>query len=133
MKPVRNALAPAERTPERMAAPAPRTVRRPAVRINESDQDYRIIADMPGVALEQVEITLEQGVLTLRGTAQETRPDNAEILLREYEPAMFERAFELPAEVDRDGIQASMRHGRLTVTVPKAKAAQPRRIAVTAA
>jgi HSP20 family molecular chaperone IbpA len=111
---------------------SPLPIRRPAVSIDETDTAYILIADMPGVAAEQVEVNIDKGVLTLRGSAAPVRPDGYEPLYREYIEAAFERRFELPAEVDIDGINATTRHGRVQLTLPKVKAVQPRRITVMA-
>lgn len=117
--------------PERVDAATPGPLRRPAVRIHESDTSYDLAADMPGVPSSAVEIIIDKGVLTLRGKSLAKVPLQGESLYREYESGTFERSFELPNSIDADGIHARSLHGQVLVTLPKMKAAQPRRIPVT--
>lgn len=123
-------------TPQRLPQAQDRedaVLRRPAMRINETDTTFELVADMPGVTAETVEVTLERGVLTLRGTAPTIRPEQSEPLWREFAAGAFERSFELPAGIDPNGITATTRHGQVRLSLAKEKAVQPRRIAVTTA
>lgn len=123
-------------TPERLPQepiPAPAALRRPAVRIAEHDAAFDLVADLPGVKADAVEVTIERGVLTLRGSAASRRPDQGEQLWSEFDAGIFERSFELPAGIDADHITATTSNGQVRLTLPKQKTAQPRRIAVTTA
>lgn len=104
----------------------------PPVDIRETDQAYVLIADIPGVATEQLEITTDKGVLTIRGerSAQvPSAPDRYNRIERAH--GTFLRRFTLPKTANADAIAAKSTNGVLTVTVPKLEVVQPRRIEIT--
>lgn len=103
----------------------------PRADIYETENEVVVQADMPGVSGDQVDITLERNVLTLRGRAETVVPAGHELAYAEYEIGDFARSFRLSEQVDRDGIEARMSHGVLTLTLPKA-GPERRRIAVKA-
>jgi HSP20 family protein len=105
-------------------------VRVPAVSVRETEQAIVLVADLPGVSLDQVEITIDQDVLTLRGAAAAVAHDGFRLLHREYAEAGFARSFAVPEGIDRQHIAAVAANGVLTLTLPKQQAVQPRRIAV---
>jgi HSP20 family protein len=105
----------------------------PAVDIIERETVLELHADLPGVDQAGVEVTLDQGVLTIRGRTQQTTPTGFEPVHREYLPVDFERRFTVGEAIDGARISASISNGVLTLRLPKASAAQPKRIAVTAA
>ncbi len=105
--------------------------RTPAVSLRETDDAILIDADLPGVKAEQLQISVNHGVLTVHGRVAEHGRAGFTQLHREYEPADFQRTFILPDNVDAAAISANTRNGVVTITLPKVKAAQPRRIAVT--
>ena len=96
----------------------------------ETDQGVSMMLEMPGVAADAVEITLENRVLTIRGKVEPMRPENLELAYAQYGEGDFERAFTLSEDFDPDRIEAEMRGGVLTLTLPRAPEAQPKRIAV---
>ena len=108
-------------------------VYQPLTDIVETDDGLTLIVEMPGVAADDVDVTLERRVLTIRGTVRATTPETLQLAYAEYGEGNFERAFTLPDDFDPDQIGASVSHGVLTVTLPRAAGAQPRKIAVTAA
>jgi HSP20 family protein len=112
------------------AVAKPQPVRVPAVSVRETDQAIVLVADLPGVSLDQVEITIDQDVLTLRGTVAPVAHDGFRLLHREYADAGFVRSFTVPEGIDRQQVAAVVKNGVLTLTLPKQQAAQPRRIAV---
>lgn len=118
--------------PVTAAADLDRPRRTPAVSVRETDEAILVDADLPGVKAEQVQISVNQGVLTLHGVVTDPVRTGFSQLHREYEPADFHRTLTLPDNVDSGAISASTRHGVVTITLPKVKAAQPRRISVTA-
>ena len=127
---------PAQRTEDRsertaVAEPRRRVVA-PDVDIWEQDHALVVTAEMPGCDQDSVDITLERGTLTIRGTPSGETPEGFTLVYREYEPVAYERSFALPDQIEREGVTAVVRHGVLTLTLPKAKAVQPRRIAVQA-
>jgi HSP20 family protein len=95
---------------------------RPIVDIYESDAEYLVAVELPGVKDEDVALTLEQDVLRLEATR------------RAYvsEPVVYDRHFSLPQVVDRDQVNARLKDGVLSLKLPKRPSAQPRQIQVTA-
>lgn len=107
----------------------------PAMDVAEKADAYLINVELPGVELGQVEINFEQNVLTIRGA----KPSSFDAANGEYRVftaervnGEFERAVRLPDFVDSERIEASYSHGLLQITVPKAQAAQPRKIEIKA-
>jgi HSP20 family protein len=106
----------------------------PAVDILEEPEAIRIMAEVPGVKPEDVRISVENNVLTIHGSKQQTAEERTERVHR-YERAYggFERTFTLPTTVDASNIKATYEHGVLTVTLPKVEKAKPRQIEVQVA
>ena len=106
----------------------------PAIDVVERPDAYLISAELPGVDPSAVEISFESNTLTLRGTKQPWIQPQENEELRVYTAerlsGAFERAIRLPEYVEGDKIEATFQHGVLTITVPKAEAARPRRIEV---
>jgi HSP20 family molecular chaperone IbpA len=107
-------------------------VYRPLADIVETDDGVTLMLDMPGVAAEDVDVTLERRVLTIRGKVRATSPETLELAYAEYGEGDFERSFTLSDDFDPEKIGASVSHGVLAVTLPRAAQAQPRKISVTA-
>jgi HSP20 family protein len=108
-----------------------RPVYTPATDIYEKDDSILVLCDMPGVDEKNVDVTLENDILTLTGT-QVAEEQQGSASYREYWPGVFRRVFQLSTDVDRAKIKATMKNGVLQVMLPKAEAAQPRKIAVEA-
>ncbi len=104
----------------------------PAVDIFETDKQVTVTAEMPGVSGEGVDISLEDDVLTIRGSKQPEEQTDARILLQEYETGHYLRRFTVSEAIDQEKIKASMNDGLLTVVLPKTTPAQPRKIEVKA-
>ncbi len=106
----------------------------PAIDVVEQKDAYVLYAELPGVDASQVDISFEQNVLTIRGTKRSTLEASNDGELRVYAAervtGSFERSIRLPEFVDSDKIQAEFTNGLLKVSVPKAQAAQPRRIEI---
>ena len=103
----------------------------PPVDILEQPDAIRITAEVPGVKPEDVKISLENNVLTIRGTKEQVAEERTERVHRyERTYGAFERSFTLPITVDANNIKATYEHGVLTVTLPKVEKAKPRQIAV---
>jgi HSP20 family protein len=103
----------------------------PSVDIKEEDNRFVIYADLPGVDVKDIEITMEQGVLTIKGErsySDEAKGENFHRVERAH--GTFYRRFSLPDSADADNIQASGKDGVLEVVIPKRVKEQPRRIAV---
>ena len=100
--------------------------------VYETDEAIVVVAEMPGVDENSVDITLEKNVLTIAGKVNEEAPEGRRLALNEYGSGDFGRRFALSQTVDREGISAAVKNGVLTLTLPKAKEAQPRQIKVKA-
>jgi len=105
---------------------------RPRVDILETPAELTLVAELPGVKSEQVDIDFEDGILTIQGRVEPRYGEQANFLLYEYPVGDFYRTFRVSEQVDAAGIHAECAHGVLTVHLPKAAAAKPRRIAVKA-
>ncbi|MBI1732332.1 MAG: Hsp20/alpha crystallin family protein [Gammaproteobacteria bacterium] len=104
---------------------------RPAVDIKEETDRFVILADLPGVDPKDIEITAENGVLTVRGERKSEKDEEREGFRRvERVRGTFYRRFSLPDTADTDGIKARGRDGVLEITLPKHEKLQPRKISV---
>lgn len=101
----------------------------PAVDIAEEKDRFVILADVPGVEAKDIEITMENSVLTLRGTRTPEQDGNG-YKRRERPLGAFYRRFVLPDTADAEGISAQGKNGVLQISIPKRQQAQPRRIQV---
>ena len=100
----------------------------PPVDIFETGEGLVVKADLPGVDKENLDVRVENNLLTIRGKPAHVAP--GEPLYREYGLVSFFRQFELNERVDQKGISAELTHGVLTLTLPKAEEAKPRKIDV---
>ena len=106
----------------------------PAMDIREEDKQWVLHADLPGVDPESIDVTLEQGVLTIRGRRTLTKRDEEHGFRRvERVSGEFFRRFSLPDTADSDSVKARHANGVLEVTIPKQPQVMPRRISVEAA
>jgi len=99
----------------------------PPVDIIETEEGLMLVADVPGLDEEHLEISVDQGVLTIEGQAPFGSGD---LLWREYAMDGYWRQFQLPDTYDAAKAKAEVRHGVLTLHLPKAEAAKPRKIAI---
>ncbi len=110
----------------------PTGVRSFAVDVREDPTRYIIEADLPGVSQEHLELNFEGDVLTIQARHNSEREDKGEgYHVRERRSGVVSRQFRLPDAVDRDHIEAELKNGVLTVTLPKAESAKPKKIAVS--
>lgn len=100
----------------------------PPVDIYEMPDGLVVTADIPGVTHEYLDVRVDNNMLTIQ--AQTKHVQRPEPLYREYELVHYFRQFELSDKVDQNNIRADLKHGVLTLTLPKAEAAKPRKIAV---
>ncbi len=104
----------------------------PAVDIKENPDAYVLVADIPGVDPKDIDITMEGGVLTIRGERKHEETEEREgYRRRERIYGSFYRRFSLPDTADPDKIAARSKNGVVEITIPKREQAQPRRIAVS--
>lgn len=108
----------------------PRRIYTPTVDIIETQDHIEVIADMPGVDENAVELTLEKNVLTIYGKVEADIPERHRLAVSEYGVGDYQRQFILSDEVDRERIEAQVRQGVLRIQLPKAAAAKTRKIAV---
>ena len=104
----------------------------PAVDVFEDAAGITLLADMPGVPKEQLELKVEGDALLIEGGVQPLTPDGLEAIYAELRVPRYRRSFSLSRELDNTRIEANLRDGVLTLRIPKQAHAQPRRIAVTA-
>jgi HSP20 family protein len=106
----------------------------PATNLIEKKDAYVFYVELPGVDASQVDVKFEQNVLTIRGAKQSTigaaGDGEQRVYAAERVAGPFERSVRLPEFVDGERISAEFTNGVLTVTVPKAQAAQPRKIEI---
>ena len=102
----------------------------PAVDIFEKGDTTVILADMPGVASDGVDVTLERRVLTLRGTVKPHAPEGYRRLSSEYREGDYLRVFTLSDEINQAKINAEFRNGVLRLELPHAAEAKPKKISV---
>lgn len=100
----------------------------PDVNIYETAEGYTLEADLPGVAKDGVEVSLDQNTLTIIGRRKHRHPEG--VHYRESVPADYRRVFELDPVIDTGRIVARVEDGVLTLELPKAEQAKPRQIAV---
>ncbi len=105
----------------------------PAVDIFETDRKITLLADMPGVAANDVTIDLRDDILTLTGDVKPWEGADESDVLVEFEIGRYYRQFSLSELIKQDKIEANLQDGVLRLVLPKAEKAMPRKIAVKAA
>lgn len=111
--------------------PVPRLVFTPPIDIYETDEGLVLLADLPGVSLDSLELQVQDNKLTLFGRVKPPVADEATLRYQEYQVGDYLRSFILSDEVDHERVSATLNNGVLKVWLPKAKKAQARRIQVT--
>ena len=102
---------------------------RPNLELSETESDYKVSVELPGLKAEEVEITVDQGMLTIRGEKRrEERKTQGGVEYSERAYGNFVRTIQLPRTVAADKIAANFKEGVLTVTIPKGEESRPRRI-----
>ena len=109
-----------------------RSVFVPRADIYEREDALVLVADMPGVNENKVDINVERRVLTITGNVGVEEVKDHRLNYAEYETGDFERSFRLAGEVDVDKIEATVKDGVLRLVLPKAETARPKKIAVRA-
>jgi HSP20 family protein len=100
----------------------------PPVDIYENEHSLIVVADVPGVEKDGIDIRIEDEILTIRGNAKYSQPDT--VLRQEFSLQNYYRQFQLSDEVDQSGISAESKNGVLTITLPKAEKSKPKQIKV---
>lgn len=112
------------------ATPVPRMVFTPPIDIYETEDGLVLMADLPGVSLDSLELQVQDNKLTLLGRVKSPVAADAQLRYQEYHVGDFLRSFILSDEVDHERVSASLNSGVLKVWLPKAKKAQARRIQI---
>ena len=112
-------------------APENEPVYVPRVDVRENAEAFVVVADLPGADEKSVEATVQKRVLTIEGWTQLEKPQGGEELGREFGAGRFRRDFTLPDAVDPERIQARVKNGVLTVTIPKKEEVKARKIQFT--
>jgi len=108
----------------------PGVVFTPAVDIFETDKEITLLADMPGVKADSLDIDLHENVLSLNGDVKSPEGAHEVDVIREYRTGKYYRQFTLSQVIDQSKIEAAMKDGVLRLRLPKVEAATPRKIAV---
>lgn len=121
---------------ERFFSPAPAgdadTARHPALDVAESDAAYTVKLDVPGVAKEDVKVSIEGRQVSVQAHSEQNdeRKEGERVVYRERAVTSYARSFALPLEVDQQGAVAKLDHGVLTLTLPKRGARSAAQITV---
>ena len=105
----------------------------PPIDIYETPDAYRVVAELPGFGPDDVDVTVNEGTLTIKGERKfydEVNEENFHRVERRF--GSFQRIVSLPAQVEADKVEANFDKGVLTVSIPKAERAKPRRIEIKA-
>jgi HSP20 family molecular chaperone IbpA len=102
----------------------------PPTDIFESDDLLTIVMEMPGVDREDVDVNVENGVLRVEGRLDFSKYEGMQPVYTEYNIGHYRRSFSLSSKIEQDRISAQMQDGVLTLLLPKAEEAKPRRISV---
>ena len=102
----------------------------PSADIFETEEALNVVLEMPGVSKENVDINIEEGVLTVEGRIDFSKYEGMRPVYSEYNVGPYRRSFRLSGQVDQAKISAEMQDGVISLTLPKAEKAKPRRIQV---
>jgi HSP20 family protein len=103
----------------------------PAVDVVETEDDYRVMADLPGISQKDIDVTIADNVLTIKGEKRiEEKKEGTKVYRKENWEGGFQRTLSLPKGVDQSKIDASMKNGVLTIILPKREEVKPRQISV---
>lgn len=105
---------------------------RPDVDIIENKEELLLLADMPGAQRDKIDVRFEGGKLAIHAPIASRRPAGTTYLIEEYEVGDYHRSFQVSEQIDAAQIKAEYAHGVLTLHLPKAEAAKPRKISVQA-
>jgi HSP20 family molecular chaperone IbpA len=103
----------------------------PTADIFEAEHALTVVLEMPGVDKGNVDISVEAGVLTIEGRLDFSKYEGMQPVYTEYNIGHYRRSFSLSSKIDQSKIAAEMKDGVLTLTLPKAEEAKPRRISVS--
>ena len=102
----------------------------PATDIFETDQALTVILEMPGVAKESLDVNVENDILTIAGRIDFSKYEGLQPVYTEYNIGNYSRRFQLSSKIEQGGISATIADGVMTLVLPKAEKAKPRKIEV---
>jgi len=102
----------------------------PTTDIFETEQELTVVMEMPGVDRQNVEVTVENNVLSVSGRIDFSKYEGLQPVYTEYNVGHYARSFELSSKIDQGKITADLKDGVMTLVLPKAEEAKPRRIKV---
>lgn len=106
----------------------------PSVDISETDDNFEVCAELPGIAKDDLHVSVKDNILTLSGEKRQENADDTQNYRRvERRYGSFQRRFTLPSEVTTDDIKAEYSDGVLTLSIPKPEVAKPTEIPITTA
>jgi HSP20 family protein len=116
---------------KKQEATIPARVFLPVTDIFETDQSLTVILEMPGVDKDNVDVKVENDVLTIDGWIDFSRYEGLQPVYTEYNIGNYARSFQLSSKIDQDRISAELRDGVMTLVLPKSEKAKPRKISVS--
>jgi HSP20 family protein len=108
----------------------PARIFQPVADIFETDQALTVVLEMPGVSKENVEINVEDGILTIIGRIDFSKYEGLQPLYTEYNIGNYSRSFQLSSKIEQEKIKAELKDGVMTLVLPKAERAKLRKIVV---
>jgi len=105
----------------------------PRLHMKDAGDDVVVMAELPGFKADDIEVSVEQGTLTIRGERRDEAPAGYTVHRKERSAVRFTRTIALPARVETDGVQADLKNGVLELRMPKVAAERPRSITIKAA
>jgi HSP20 family protein len=104
----------------------------PNTAVRQDKDGFLLVAELPGVDDQSLQVTVEDGVLQIEAANSVTSPEGYTVALREISPVTYKASFELPDRVEAAGVKASLKNGLLRVRLPISEAKKPKRIAIAA-
>ena len=119
-----------EETRTANAVTAPESALRPRVEVFEDAEGITLIADLPGVSSERLNVQVDKDTLQIEGSADIAMPEGMQALHAEIRSKLYRRSFSLSSELDPDAIAAKLKDGVLTLHIPKRAEVRPRKVEV---
>lgn len=121
---------PKQELQERQEGTFPARIFQPATDIFETEEALTLVMEMPGVSKDTVDVNVENGVLTVDGRIDFSKYEGMQPVYTEYNIGNYGRSFRISSKIEQDGIRAELADGVMTLVLPKAEVAKPRKIQV---
>jgi HSP20 family protein len=107
--------------------------RTPLANIHETEKQFSITAELPGINKGDIELTIQDGVLEIKGETEEVKKEEKEgqLIRREYRSSKYYRCFNLPEHIDENNIEANLEKGILNINIPKVEPKEPEKKKIT--